>query len=223
MKWALAAIAAISISTGAHAHVVTFDFGANNVDLGYSHTYSASGLSIIASGFDQREHRTDLFGKNEGGDEVGLGLKDDPTGDDEIHYHSGFVQLDVADLFGKVTNNSVFFTTGSTTNGEEWAVYGTNTPGEFDEGATLLLKGDNDKPHALPDFHDFRYYDFVEFSHPRGQGDNFLISSVYATTSSGTPEPQAWALMLIGIGGLGIALRGRRGRAPTAPRRARIA
>jgi hypothetical protein len=34
-----------------------------------------------------------------------------------------------------------------------------------------------------------------------------LLDGVSLTTSSIVPEPSAWALMLVGIGGLGVSLR----------------
>ncbi len=221
MKLAILAGAAV-LAAGAANAAVTFNFDSPTGNLGDTHTYTESGLSIVASGFSAKKsgmtlHPTALFGKQDGGDENGLGLNNDPTGDHEIHFGSGFVQLDVSDLFGKVNPNSVDFTAGSTTNGEEWEVFGSNTADSYSGAGPIepLLTGNYETPVALPDFGTFKYYDFVEKSDPGGQGDNFLISEITAVPTA-VPEPATWAMMLVGFFGLGGVLRSRRGALKTA-------
>ena len=116
MNKILVAIAVLAVSAvGAEANAaVTFKFSNPSGNLGVSHTYTVSGLSIIAKGFDQNNNPTALWGKNGGGNEDGLGLANDDTGDHEIEYLKGFVQLDVSGLFNKVVAGSTKFATNST-------------------------------------------------------------------------------------------------------------
>ena len=59
------------------------------------------------------------------------------------------------------------------------------------------------------------YFVWNNTSSPYGNGSwnyfaDFGNLEVQATFQSGAPEPAAWALMLVGFGGLGVALRSRR-------------
>ena len=204
MKKIVIAAAALAFATNAHASTVLFNFGAapHLGNIGNTETYTNGGLSVYASGFTAIGHTTDLYGKHSGGDENGLGLADDPSGEHEIHYGSGFVQLDVHGLFGKVKASSLEFGTNSTTGGEAWAVYGTNTAGTL-SGSSLLVSGSSEGLHFLSGLGLFKYYDFVETS--KKGGENFLITELQAT--SGTPEPATWAMMFIGLAFVGGALR----------------
>jgi hypothetical protein len=125
-----AALAIASVGASARAATVLFDFSLapHQGDVGTTETYTVGGLSLFASGFNWTGGTTDLYGKHSGGDENGLGLTNDPSGDHEIYYHRGYVQIDVSNLFGKVLANSVVFGTNSTTGGEQWTVYGSNHP-----------------------------------------------------------------------------------------------
>src|ERR1700742_5235493 len=116
---ATAAVMAMAATTSAKATAMLFDFSLapHQDNIGPTETYTLFGLSIVASGFDQSNVATNLFGKHGGGDENGLGLMNDPSGDDEIYYQKGFVQLDVSGLFGKVNTTSLLFGTNSTTQG----------------------------------------------------------------------------------------------------------
>jgi hypothetical protein len=207
LKKALIVLAAVAMASGANAATIMYDFGTPSGDLGHSHTYTdiPSGLSIIATGYDNLGHLTDLWGKNGTGDENGLGMANDPTGDHEIHYGMGFVQLDVSKLFGKVKAASTDFGTNSTTSGEEWGIYGSNIAGSF-SGSPLII-GTIETTHLLPDFGLYKYYDFKEMTNPSGQGDNFLIHDL---TTARVPEPATWAMLLVGFAALGAALRARR-------------
>jgi hypothetical protein len=207
---ALAAVLALSAGA-ASATTLTFDLSSPSGPLGTSQTYTMSGLSIVATGYDQTGALTALFGKNAGGDENGLGLHNDATGDNEIRFDQGFVQLDLSGLVGKVVLGSTVFSTNSTTFGEQWTVYGTNTAGSI-IGATSLSSGQDESSNGLPDVGTvkYKYYDFVETTNPEGQGDNFLIEDL-TTTTAGVPEPATWAMMLVGFFGLGGMIRGTRG------------
>jgi hypothetical protein len=206
MRFVVLALAAACIAAPASAATIMFDFSSAHGDLGHSHTYTVDGLSVIATGYDVDGDKTDLFGKHDGGDENGLGLTNDPTKDNEIHFRSGFVQLNVSGLFGKVKPLSTFFSTNSTTNGEEWAVYGSNKAGTY--SGSPLLTGTTETVKPLPDLGMFKYYDFVAVNHTPGQGDNFLLHQMTVTT--GVPEPATWGMMLVGFFGLGARMRARR-------------
>jgi hypothetical protein len=205
---AAAIVATAAIATSASAAVVNFDFSASphQNNLGTTETYTVGGLTIVASGFTWfGNNPTDLYGKHSGGNENGLGLANDPSGDHEIYYHSGWVQLDLSQLVGKVINNTLQFGTNSTTEGEAWAVYGTNTAGSR-TGSVLLASGSNEGMHSLSGLGTYKYFDFVSTSYYGGK--NFLITNLSVT--SAVPEPATWGMMILGFGGLGVMLRRRR-------------
>ena len=179
---------------------VQIDFNNPTGDIGTSHTYSNGGLSVTAYGLTYGFASTDLFGKNNGGDENGVGIANDPSGDHEIWdgiESGGFVFLDVSDLLANNVSEAQF-TMGSTTNGEEWTIYGTN--GAF----TSLLTGDDEQWHDLPEWGSWYNYVFSATN----PGDNVLLSALSLTQS--VPEPQTWAMMLVGFGAMGVAFRRRR-------------
>ncbi len=219
---AATALCVIGTGASANAAALVFDFGSHTGNLGTSETYTVSGLSIIAKGYTPGGNATDLYGKNAGGDEIGLGLANDPSGDHEIAYGKGFVQLDVSQLLGNVLAASTFFATNSTTGTEKWAVFGSNVAGSYSGPA--LLTGTAETAQLLPSFGSYKYYDFVELTQSnwgnQEEGDNqngvqnFLIHDI--TTVTAVPEPTTWAMMILGFFGLGAMLRSRKDLAPAA-------
>ena len=205
MKAILIGLSALMVAAGANAAVIDFDLGSAHDNLGPTHTYTVGGLSLKATGYDNVGATTDLFGKHNGGNEDGLGLANDPTGDKEIHFGSGFVQLDISQLIGKADTHVFKFETNSTTNGEEWAVFGSDTAGSY--SGSPLLTGTGQTPQTLTDLVGHTYYDFVEINHTKGQGDNFLIESFSVTP---VPEPATWAMLLAGVFGIGAVARSAR-------------
>jgi hypothetical protein len=217
MRTILLACAALAVATGANAATV-FNFGTiadtaghTSGDLGATATYTIGGLSVFAAAFGPNlptgalDH---LYGKNLGGDETGLGMTNDPTGQHEIYYQKGFVQLSFSH---NVNLNAIFASFNSTTGGEKWEILGGNSAGVLNgnvingggtsEGANVQLTGG------------YKYYDIVSIVAAGGtSGGNVLLKS--ATLSAAVPESAAWALMLVGFGGLGAALRRRRALAP---------
>lgn len=193
--------ALVGAATSASA-ATTISFGTPSGNLGNSHTYVSGGMTVVASGFDVSNAATALFGKNAGGDEIGLGLVNDPSGDHEIYYGKGFVQIDVSALLGKVSNISFF--TNSTTGGEQWSVFGSNTAGSY--SGLALMTGTNESSANLKGLGTYKYYDFASTS--TSGGKNFLLGGM--TMTAAVPEPATWAMMLLGFGAMGVSLRRRR-------------
>lgn len=103
----------------------TGDLGSN------THIYTFSGWSIVATGFGPNSPH--LFGKNSGGDEIGVGLTNDPTGDNEIT-GSSYIQLDLfiynptpsTHLSPSAVTSLIL---NSTTSGETWKIHQSSTSG----------------------------------------------------------------------------------------------
>jgi hypothetical protein len=137
---ATALAGALLVVSPAHA-VTTWDFSTPTGDQGQSHNYIGNdGTSVInaqAFGPALGAAAAHLFGKNLGGDELGLGLTNDPTTDNEITVGS-FIQLDLSKL-GLLSLN-ISFSANSTTNNEGWQVWGTSTPGTVGSGTLPAVK-----------------------------------------------------------------------------------
>src|SRR5664280_21892 len=87
-----------------------------------------------------------LYGKNLGGNESGLGIKSDTTGEHEI-YGTHFIQLSVGNL--ATIFHTFLFQMGSDTQNEGWAVYGSNSTGKGTK-LTFLLAGHTQSIFSLP-------------------------------------------------------------------------
>jgi hypothetical protein len=208
---ALMAGAALCAASAASA-TVNIDFGSQTGNLGSTATYTNGGLTVSAAGYSDGfvfAAPTALFGKSDGGDEQGLGLAADPSGQNEIYWGNSnlgaFVELDVSALFGLVSDAQFFM--GSTTEGEQWAVYGSNIAGYgwFYGGASLT--GFDEGPHDLFDFGTYQYYDFYSLGTGGNAAPGNVLLGGLALTPSSVPEPGTWAMMLLGFGALGGAMR----------------
>jgi hypothetical protein len=205
---------ALTMASAASA-TVNIDFGSHPGNLGTSETYTSGALSVSAYGYSDGfilSAPADLYGKNFGGDEQGLGLAGDPSGQNEIYWGNSilgaFVELDVSALFGLVSNAQFFM--NSTTEGEQWAVYGSNSVGcgWFCPGASLPLTGsDEGTLHDLFDFGTYQYYDFYSLGTGGNAAPGNVLLGGLALTPSSVPEPGTWAMMLLGFGGVGAAMR----------------
>jgi hypothetical protein len=181
---------------------VEIDFNTATGNLGPSHTYSNGGLSVTAYGYSYSFSPIALYGKNaSAADEKGVGIANDPSGDHEIWdgiETGGFVFLDVSNLLANDVTEAQF-RMGSTTDGEEWTIYGYN--GGF---FSLLTGGDELTWHDLPGWGSYSAYAFTATN----PGDNVLLGALSVT--QGVPEPATWAMMLVGFGAMGVAFRRRR-------------
>jgi PEP-CTERM motif len=204
----LATAMAIGLGGVANAATVTWDMSngvaSPGAAVGTTTNITACGgcgITISAAGFSNAAQTTAvLFEKNLGGNEIGLGLTNDPTGDDEISGTSNIVVNFKNAIAAGATAMSFDFKMDSTTSPDAWAVLTSSTglPGSF---VGLTSGSDEIARTGLP------LANFYEFEATAG---NVLISQVSATIPSGVPEPQTWALMLLGFVGLGFAFRTRR-------------
>jgi hypothetical protein len=226
----LTAAALALMGSAAHADSITLGSPLSGIHpLGLTENYALDGTTFTASGFDATSTATDLSWKNDGGDEVGLGLNNDTTTQGEIEFKEGFVQLNIGVLRAAGFSN-LGFTTGSTSADEEWAVYGSNTAGVCGSGysastgtcgGSALVTGftEGQSPAILfPGT--FTYYDFVEIGDTTNSGcttgttctdnnDNFLIASITGTPRVTVPEPITLSIFGFGLAGA-VVLRRRK-------------
>src|SRR5258708_2632414 len=90
----LALASVLSVDAGsapAKAAVVTWNLNSSTGTLGNSQTYTASAITITAAGFTGPGTATALFGKNDAGDEKGLGLN---IGTDHEINLTNFIRID---------------------------------------------------------------------------------------------------------------------------------
>ena len=189
--------------TQAEAAVVTWDLGTPSGLLGVSQNYTAGSVTITATGFVNGiflpVNKTALFGKAAGGDESGLGLNDDPTGEHELTGRN-WIQLNVTNAVAAGVTGLSFkmdSTTGCTalpcTTGDSWRVFGSNSALLLGSQLPGLIGFDELVSHPLP-----TGFDFFNFQAVTG---NVLINSISGST---VPEPSTWALLLLGFAGLGF-------------------
>lgn len=148
----------------------------------------------------------DLYSKGSGAwplsaDENGLGLSNDRSGDGEITTGS-FLYLDVANL-EKLGLSSLDIYMGSTTDGEKWAIWGSNTAPvsgqKFSMPSTGVITGKKEGDTNLDSLLSDRYI-FVT-----SENGNVLVDGLAATTA--TPEPASGGLLGLALAGSCFVLR----------------
>jgi hypothetical protein len=191
---------ALGLASPAYALTVNWDFGQHPGLLGTTQTFTDTGGDpLFARGFTGSDTPTALFSKQGGGDENGLGLANDPTGDDEISGRN-FVQLNVdGALADRISNFN--FSMGSSTDGEKWAVFGSNDAHPFT--FTLLASGsDEGVIHSL--LGGFDNYNFFYNGPATGVGGANVLLSSFGGTTSAVPEPSTWAMLIAGFTVMGF-------------------
>jgi hypothetical protein len=211
------AILGVSLATGSLAFAdITFDTPANT-DLGPTYTFVLNGANIVATGYIHNGSVSDLFAKNGGGGENGLGLSSDPSGDHEIWFKGeskDFIQLDVTDALNKGATNFQF-EMDSTTGGEQWEVSACAAAGLLCSNASSVKGSGEGTFIAVPSNLSLSspYLDFISFGCIGGGtacgNDNVLLSAF--TDTSRVPEPDSIVLLSTVVLGLaGFAFRRKR-------------
>jgi hypothetical protein len=206
------ALAALSVP--ASAAVLDWNFQDHLGALPNTQTFTAGGLNLTARGFTSSDAGTALYGKNGGGDENGLGLANDTSGDHEIT-GGNFIEIHLTDILQFLTPDGFTFQMGSTTQNEGWRVYGTQDGDPFSLANLLASSTD---PGGQEGFHSLagNYDNYLFFYSGLGVNQcgsgcnaNVLLRNFDATLAQ-TPLPGALGLFaagLLGLGGLVRSLR----------------
>jgi hypothetical protein len=186
------AVIAIALATKANA-AVTFNFQENgsNLDLGPTSTFTESGISLTAAAFLNTGATTDLFAKNLGGDEIGLGTTADPTGQHEI-ITTDFIQLTLPTT---PPSNFKMVLLASVQTGEQAQVFFTTTPGTLTGATKIGDISDHDGSVNIPAGDQTGFIDITA-----GKANVLLSGAVVSTT---VPDGGS-AVALLGIALAGI-------------------
>ena len=140
---ALLVFGTLSFSS-AQAAVVTWNLNSPTGTLGTTQDYTTSGITITAAGFTGAGAATALFGKNDAGDEKGIGLN---IGTDHEINLTNFIRIDFTNAQPALSD--FMFKMGSSTDGEDWQIYGSATALTSLASATSLLTGSDENTHTL--------------------------------------------------------------------------
>jgi hypothetical protein len=209
----------------ASAAVIVWDFNPANVTGAVGAATetlhgSATGLNpldpttplVTVSGFDANNAAHDLYWKVSGTDEHGIGLTG--TTDNELTLNSNgtafanYLQINVTNILA-AGGTSLDIRVQSVTAGEEFDLYGSNSPNVL---GTKIISGStvNNLLTPIPEGAGYFDYYFVTVT-PQGSGgthalDNVLPDAISADVPA-TPEPAT--LGLLALGGLGLLKRRR--------------
>ncbi len=186
-----------------------YTFNTPTGTLGSSQDYTVSGLKITARGYTNGGSALNLYGKNDSGDEKGLGISS--TTDHEIET-SNFIQLDLTNLFNALNVTSLQIKFGSVTPPDGYKVYGSNTLGSK---GSFLFSGTQDLTWLdVPDL--TGQYKYISVTASAG---DLLIYQLDAAGTAKEPPPSApepASFVLFGIGAVGLLGFARRQRRATA-------
>jgi len=200
------------------ATTYTYEFGGLGGDLGSStHAFAPTngpGPNITAHGFKpgfaSNVFAVDLYSKGNPGDESGLGLTNDPSHENEITVGS-FVMLDMGSL------SIATLSTESTTNGEKWEIWGSNTAAIANSSYTIpssngigVLTGTSEGDQNVSSLKGDRYIFVTALDYYSGDrkitDGNILICGVTATDA---PEPASAGLLGLALLTSGFLFRSR--------------
>jgi PEP-CTERM motif len=182
VKFRFAIALAFAVACAGTAFCGTINFSSPTGDLGHSHTYTSGSTSVTAYAFGGSN---DLFGKNSGGSENGVGIA--RTLDNEIT-NSTFIQLDLSSI-----TNPFSLSIGSTQNVEGFKVCFSDSLGTLGGSCQDFVTPGTD-PFSTPNFIRPLGDQFVSITADRA-GSNVLLDGL---TTTATPEPNS--LLLFGTG-----------------------
>lgn len=193
MKKALINLCAVfffSVAPAFADQVDTFNFNQNLGDIGKTDLLKAGLVQFLISGFNSPGTIGDIWEKNLGPTESGLGLLQES--DHEIGIGgSDFLQVDISKLTADKSVEMVTFGINSLQQGENYDIWGSNSAGSL---GTLIAANQTDPNFTIP----LAPYQFISLTAGRG---NVLLNDVAVTA---TPEPSTFIMFLTG-GGLLLA------------------
>lgn len=205
------ALAFMAMAGPAFADAADWNFGDHTGLLGNTQTFTstAGGFQLTARGFTLSDVGTRLFSKTDSGDERGLGLNNDPSGNTEISFGNGFVQLNLDGLLSRLSGFQ--FSMGSTTQDEGWKVFGSEDGSPFAMTLLASSSGTGDEGlHNLPggwDNYNFFYSGAARGDCGDGCNANVLLASFDAASAvpgpivgAGLPGLIAGCMTLLGLG-----------------------
>ena len=201
-KMLLAAVALATISSGANATTIKFTglnaYYGDGSPLGPNMTSTASSLSYTESGYSLTLNTPNTY-------DYGSHVGDGTSAADTFNFHddgdngpNSYLTLTRVGggLFSLNSFDYSFTAYFGSSDATATITAGTNTP--------LLLTGTGTSTSG------FSNVSSVTFSNP-GVYNYIQLDNVNVTAGAGAvPEPATWAMMLVGFGGVGYAMRSRR-------------
>ena len=196
-----ALIFTVGSCTMAHAALQTWSFNNPTGTLGNTQTYTSSpgGIVITAYGFlgtpTAKGAATALFGKNVSGDPTEQGLGTNLGSSNEIDT-SHFVELDLHNLTGLTINLTIQSLQGP----DAYSVYTSNALG----GTFTLVPPAGSTNNNFGPINITAADDYLAVT---ATSVDVLLSTLSSTnTTSGTPEPRFYGLLLVGMMGLAATI-----------------
>jgi hypothetical protein len=225
--------------TPAHATTAIFNWvtATNaNTTLGLMDSLTNGGITLTAYALTVPSNLAkpaaagpDLYSKSEGAGETGLGLINDPGGDNEISSQiNDGIQIDFSNALAKDPKAIVTMSIGSVQAGEGWALYGSNTlltvEGASKTDGTLgepLVRGvgpysNSTATVTLPDWGQYTYYTLLATSTTDCTNGDILLGIVTingTSTPTATPEPGTMLMAGGTLIGLGMLMKKRQKKA----------
>jgi hypothetical protein len=178
----------------------SFDFASTLGTLGTSDTLTSGSFSVVATGYSAPGMTTNLYAKNDGPNEIGMGLA---AGTDKEISGTQFIQLNLTQILS--TNpTSVVLGVGSIQFPDTYQIWGSNTAGTL---GTMLA---TNQSSFTFDLSSFGKYDYISVTSPTGTVliDGLTVNQPINRSAS---EPNSATLLLVGLAALAsIRLAGKK-------------